>query len=57
VPESLRQSWVRYAMARIATDPRCSVSLADLRRDHTVLDLVLYLEAIDLADERERVED
>jgi hypothetical protein len=44
-------------MARIATDPRCSVSLADLRRDHTVLDLVLYLEAIDLADERERVED
>lgn len=42
-------------MATIATDPRCSVSIASLKREHTVIDLVLYLEAIDLADERERV--
>jgi hypothetical protein len=45
---------VRFSVARIATDPRCSVSLAQLWRDHTILDVILYLEAIDLADERER---
>lgn len=44
-------------MARIATDPRCSVSLASLRRDHTILDLLTYVAALDFADERERPED
>ena len=41
-------------MSQVATDPRCSVTLAELRRDHTVNDLILYLEAINFQDERER---
>jgi hypothetical protein len=41
-------------MARVITDSRCSVTLADLRKNHTVNDLILYLEAIDFQDERER---
>jgi len=41
-------------MARIATDERCSVSLAELWRDHTVEDLILYSEALDFKDEMKR---
>lgn len=41
-------------MARVATDERCSVSIADLRREHTVLDLITYLEALDWSDELRR---
>lgn len=43
-------------MSRISTDQRCSVTLSDLRRRHTVLDLILYVEALDHADELARVE-
>ena len=41
-------------MAIVVTDTRCSVTLASLRQDHTVNDLILYLEAINFADERSR---
>ena len=45
-------------MARVITDRRCSVSLADLRSRHTIRDLKTYVEALDFADERDReVED
>lgn len=38
-------------MIRVATDERCAVSLADLRRDHTIIDLIDYYEALDFADD------
>jgi hypothetical protein len=41
-------------MAQVVTDTRCSVTLAELWRDHTINDLILYLEAMSFADDRER---
>ena len=39
-------------MLRVSTDPRCTVSLAELRRDHTILDLLDYIETLDFLDSR-----
>ena len=44
-------------MIRVATDERCSVSLAELRRDHTIIDLIDYYEGLDFADDRSRPQD
>jgi hypothetical protein len=41
-------------MSRIATHESTSVSLAELRRDHDVVDLVHYYEAIQFCDEARR---
>lgn len=40
-------------MALVATDPHCSVTLDGLRRRHTVLDLIVYLDMIDFWEDRE----
>jgi len=53
IPEPLRP-WLRGSMAKIATDERCSVSIADLWQKHTVLDVILYLEGLDFSDELRR---
>jgi hypothetical protein len=36
----------------VATDPRCSVTLAELGRDHTIHDLLDYVEMLMWKDER-----
>lgn len=41
-------------MARVTTSTYTSVSLASLRNEHTVLDLITYIDAIALAEERDR---
>jgi len=43
-------------MARIATHESTSVTLAELRRDHDVVDLILYYEAIEFWEAQRRPE-
>ena len=41
-------------MILVATDERVSVSLAELRRDHTIIDLIDYYEGLDFKDDLAR---
>jgi hypothetical protein len=41
-------------MSRIVTDERCSVSLSELMRDHTISDVLFYLESLNFSDECRR---
>ena len=42
---------MRWAIVRVSTDNRCSVSMASLYNDHTVVDLMDYYEGLDFIDD------
>ena len=51
VPERLQGRWF---LLRLVTDARLSVTLASLRDEHTILDVLDYHEALDFRDEVDR---